>query len=207
VTRVSQVFIALVALAAATALDGLAYEHIVLKNVYETDWGRLLRIIGFLPTWAIVAVALMQASAPPQNAAAQPPSPRWRGALPLISATLGGLVAEVLKILLRRERPSAHGGAYVFRDWSERTFSSGGLALPSSHVLVAFAGAAMLARMQPRLAWLAFGLAAGCALTRIMARAHFLSDVVLAALLGWLVAELLWRWTKRGTQLFARRGV
>jgi membrane-associated phospholipid phosphatase len=115
----------------------------------------------------------------------------------LIAAALGGLAAELLKLLLRRERPEAHAGEYVFRSWSSHPLSTAGLALPSSHALVAFAAAAMLARLYPRASWLWFTLAAGCALTRVLARAHFLSDVTLAAIVGWLVAAGLWRWYLR----------
>ena len=110
------------------------------------------------------------------------------------SAALGGLAAEILKLLIRRERPAVHDGLYGFRDFGERTWSTAGLALPSSHTLVAFAGAAMLARLYPRARWVGYTLAAGCAATRVLARAHFVSDVVLAAGLGWLVA---WALSKR----------
>lgn len=171
------------AMLAATLVDPWAYQTLILPGVYEKDWGRLLRIMGFLPTWAIVSAAILLGG--PRDA------PRVRAFLPLIAAAAGGIVAEVLKLLLRRERPVPHEGEYFFRAWSDRPFSSGGLALPSSHALVAFAAAAMLARMYPRAAWLWYSLAAGCGLTRVLARAHFLSDVVLAALVGWLVAALL----------------
>jgi len=36
-------------------------------------------------------------------------------------------------------------------------------------------------------------LAAGCAMSRVAAHAHFLSNVTAAAVLGIVVAELLWR--------------
>jgi membrane-associated phospholipid phosphatase len=154
----------------------------------------MLRVVGFLPTWAVVSAALVlsgPASAPMSA------NSRWRAMLPLIAATLGGLAAEVLKLLLRRERPEAHAGAYVFRSWRDHPLSSSGLALPSSHALVAFAAAAMLARLYPRARWLWYALAAGCALTRVMARAHFLSDVTLSTIIGWAVAALIWRWYLR----------
>jgi undecaprenyl-diphosphatase len=106
---------------------------------------------------------------------------------------MGGLLAEILKLILRRDRPRAHDGEYVFRAFSDRPFHSGGLALPSSHVLVAFSAAAMLARLFPRAAPVWFLLATGCAYTRVATRAHFVSDVMLAALVGFLVPVLLLR--------------
>jgi membrane-associated phospholipid phosphatase len=40
----------------------------------------------------------------------------------------------------------------------------------------------------------AYLLAVGCGLTRILAHAHFASDVVAGAIGGWAVVALLWRW-------------
>jgi len=105
---------------------------------------------------------------------------------------VAGLVCEVLKILLRRERPGLHDGTYFFRSFTDHPFSTGAIGLPSSHTMVAFAGAGMASYLFPRTwpAWLL--LAAGCAFTRVAAQAHFLSDVVLAAIAGLFVARLAW---------------
>jgi membrane-associated phospholipid phosphatase len=154
----------------------------------------MLRIAGFLPTWGIISVALLLCVARTEATSA---AARWRAVSPLIAATVGGIVAEILKLLLRRERPEAHAGAYVFRSWADHPLSTSGLALPSSHALVAFSAAAMLARMYPRARWLWYAVAAGCALTRVLARAHFLSDVTLSAIVGWIVAAGVARWTLR----------
>jgi membrane-associated phospholipid phosphatase len=58
---------------------------------------------------------------------------------------------------------------------------------------VAVAAAAVLARLFPGAALLWYGLALGCALTRVASGAHFFSDAVLAALVGYVVTLLLWR--------------
>lgn len=174
--------------ALALFADQWAYHAWHDPKVYERDWGRLLRVIGFLGTWVALAVAMvLQEGGDP----AKQPLARRRGLLLVGSATLGGLVAELLKLLIRRERPMVHEGLYGFREFADRTFSTSGLAMPSSHTLVAFAGAAMLARLYPRARWVGYVLAAGCGVSRVMARAHFVSDVVLAAGCGWIVAFLL----------------
>lgn len=179
-----------VAFAAACLVDQWAYQQLHDPKVYERDWGRMLRVMGFLGTWVALAltVALHEGTEPARRALA-----KRRGWLLFWSAALGGVVAEVGKLLLRRERPEVHDGAYGFRAFTDHPFSTSGLALPSSHVLVAFGGAAMLARLFPRARWVGYTLAVGCALTRVMARAHFVSDVALAAGLGWLVAFALTR--------------
>lgn len=179
-----------VAFALSCLIDKWAYDTLHYAAVYDKDWGRLLRIMGFLGTWAALALAIgLQEGAEPARRALA----RRRAWLIIASPALGGLVAEVFKLILRRQRPAVHEGLYGFRPFDERTWSTSGLALPSSHALVAFAGAAMLARLYPRARWVGYTLAIGCGVSRIFARAHFVSDVVLAAGLGWLVAWALAR--------------
>lgn len=180
----------LIAFVAATFVDTWAYHHLTNPAVYDRDWGRLLRVMGFLGTWVALAVALWLHERGDDRLGALAARRGW---LLLGSAAFGGLLAEVLKLLIRRERPAVHDGLYGFRDFAERTWSTAGLALPSSHALVAFGGAAMLARLYPRARWVGYVLAAGCAITRVLAQAHFVSDVVLAAGLGWIVAWMLAR--------------
>jgi len=176
--------------ALACALDTWAWQHLRVEDVYGKDWGRLLRIAGFLPTWMLGSLALILTDAGPGS-----PPPRrfwWRGMLLTVAPLVAGLICEVLKILLRRERPGLHDGTYFFRSFADHPFSTGAIGLPSSHTMVAFAGAGMASYLFPR-SWPAWMLlAAGCAFTRVAAQAHFLSDVVLAGMAGLLVARLLW---------------
>jgi membrane-associated phospholipid phosphatase len=193
-TSARSAYIALAVTIAATAVAMLAdrtlYTYLHAPEVYEKDFGRLLRIMGFAGTWVALAVAvgLTHGGDDASRLVA-----RRRGWLVFWSPMLAGGIAEVVKILVRRERPALNDGAYGFRPWDERTWSGAGLAFPSSHTAVAFGGAFMLARIFPRARWVGYVLAAGCGLTRVFARAHFLSDTVFAAGLGWLVSWLLWR--------------
>jgi membrane-associated phospholipid phosphatase len=59
--------------------------------------------------------------------------------------------------------------------------------------MVAFGAAFMLAYLFPRARWVWFALAAGCGITRVLARAHFVSDVVVAAVAALATTALLWR--------------
>jgi membrane-associated phospholipid phosphatase len=186
----------ILALAVAFIGDRWAYDHVEMARVYDEDWGRLLRIVGFVPTWMLIALGLWLHERGAFEHA------RRRAGLIVASPLLAGAAAELLKLALRRERPVAHDGEYFFRAFSERTFSTGGLALPSSHTMVAFGGAAMLAYMYPRTRWLWLVLAAGCALTRVLARAHFLSDVVVGALAA--LATTAWLWNRFGRTYFLR---
>lgn len=169
----------------ATLADPWAYANVVNEGVYDHDWGRLLRVMGFLPLWFLAAAALWLTTTTQSGR---------RGAILLVAApTLAGGVGELMKLLIRRERPNLTDGEYLFRSFDDRLFSSSGLGMPSTHVIVAFAAAAVLARLWPRASVIWYGLAAGCALTRVWTRAHFLSDVVVAAVVAYAIVALLWR--------------
>jgi membrane-associated phospholipid phosphatase len=183
---------ALVLVIAAHAADRWAYEALAVEGVYEEDWGRMLRVMGFLPFWLAAGIALVLHDWPLRLPGSVRPAVR-RGLLLVGSAALSGGVGELLKLLFRRERPRAHDGEYFFRAFTDRPLHSGGLALPSSHAIIAFGAAAMLARLFPRASPVWYALAAGCGLTRVAAGAHFLSDIAVAFLAAWAVAALLWR--------------
>ena len=105
----------------------------------------------------------------------------------MLSAGLSGLLAEIGKLLIRRGRPGEVAG-YTFHALPA-DLSTAGLGLPSSHAAVAFGGAFFLARCYPRIAPVVVAWACGCGLSRVLDGAHFVSDVVAAAGLAWLVAR------------------
>jgi membrane-associated phospholipid phosphatase len=185
------VALAIIAIVMAHVLDGPVFRAIRIERIHDQDLGRMFRVMGFLPLWLLAGAALMLHERPRLGRAW-----RSRGGLLIAGATLGGIAAELLKLVVRRLRPGELG-EYVFRPYTERPFSTGGLGLPSSHALVAFGAAAILSRMFPR-AWLVWWLLAwGCAFTRVAAGAHFFSDVVAAAIVGWAIGALVWRWRER----------
>ena len=169
------------------SLDHWTYAHVYHRDLYDRDWARMLRLFGWWPTWALAALSVWLHRRGADAALAT------RQALLLAgSVAASGLLCEVLKLLIRRERPDVGAGYGVFRAWSEHAFSTAGLATPSSHTMVAFATATMAARLFPRLRWLLYALACGCAATRVLAHAHFLSDVTFGAVLGWAVGWGMW---------------
>lgn len=178
---------AALAIVASLLLDRWTFEHVVYARTLDEDWGRLLRVMGFLPTWGIAALALWLHERGVVAAA------RRRALLLIASPAVAGIAAEILKLSFRRGRPLVADGDYVFRPFTERPFSTGGLALPSSHTMVAFGAAAMLAYLFPKARWVWLSLAIGCGLTRILSQAHFLSDVVVAAIAAFATTSWLWR--------------
>ena len=174
------VFAAAVATTAALLLDPWTWHHLRMPAVYDRDWGRLFRVFGTLYFWGPLAIAVWLEGRP-------------RAWLLVLGPLLAGGGAELIKILVRRERPALHDGGYVFRAFADRPFDTHDIGFPSSHVMVAFAGAAGLARLFPRTAPVASLLAAGCGLSRVLAQAHFASDVMAGGIAGWAVATMLWR--------------
>lgn len=179
---VAVAIVGVIGIVIAHLIDPWMFDHFRMDDIYGEDWGRLLRVLGYLPLWFVLALALWLHEVPRM----------WRRPAALaLTPAIAGIAGELLKLLLRRERPGAHEGAYYFRPFSERTFSSSGLALPSSHAVVAFGAAAILSRLFPR-AWVIWwALAWGCALSRVAAGAHFLSDVVVSAVVGWFAGLLI----------------
>lgn len=178
--------IALVLSVAAHLLDHAVWSALRDARVNDKDWGRLLRSMGYLPTWVIIGGGFWLEDRGRAGWG-------WRGGLCVLAPALGGGVAELLKIVVRRLRPNPDEFVYVWRPFAEDLWSTRGLGMPSSHVAVAFAGAAVLSRLLPRGWWLWYVLAAGCAATRVLALGHFLSDTVVAALVGYVTGVLLVR--------------
>ena len=199
------VAVAVTSIIVAHLLDHAVWQHVRDPRVNDRDWGRLLRSMGYLPTWIVVAGALwLQDSGSARRSA--DPSTRWgrRGGLMVLAPAVAGALGEVLKMLFRRQRPSPDVFGYQWRPFSEDLISTKGLGLPSSHAIVAFAAAAVLARLFPRAWWLWYLLASGCVMTRLLSLGHFFSDTVVAAFLGYAVGVVMARSGGFGKSLQAR---
>jgi membrane-associated phospholipid phosphatase len=163
-------------------LDRRVFLACLGRGYHDNDWGRMFRVAGFLPTWLVVAAAMALVDRGGGRA--------WRRAWPLVAGAAGsGLAAEVLKRLIGRERPltELHFGTYYFKPFLHGLWDDHNLGIPSSHAAVAFGAAFMLARLWPAV-WPAALLAAvGCAVQRVAAGAHFLSDVYTGAVVAYIV--------------------
>jgi membrane-associated phospholipid phosphatase len=174
------------AIAVAHLGDEIVWRALRDPRVNERDWGRFLRSMGYLPLWIALAAALWLHDRPGRGWG-------WRGGLLLAAPAAGGIAAELLKLLVRRLRPDEATFGYAFRAFTDAPLSTRGLGMPSSHVMVAFGGAAALARLFPETRPVGYILAAGCALTRVLTTQHYLSDVVAAAALGWIIGDVVSR--------------
>lgn len=178
--------VAIAAVGIASALDRPFAEYVARHPSGYSEMNTLLRMAGYVPLWTIVAIAFAMIDA----------RLGWRGVwsrggLLFASVVVSGGAAEVLKMLVRRQRPTPPFAEYLFRPWPQDTFSSAGLGWPSSHVAVAFAAVWVLCRVHPRasLVWILIG--GGCAVSRVAHNGHYLSDVVGAAALSYGVVLAL----------------
>src|SRR5712692_7089279 len=100
-------------------------------------------------------------------------------------AAINSLVAvEGLKYSLRRDRPYQGDGSGQF-------FQSGGTSFPSEHAAAAWSVAGVIAHEYPGpfTKIMAYGLASLVSVSRVKARQHFPSDVVVGSVIGNLIAQ------------------
>lgn len=110
----------------------------------------------------------------------------------LLAMMLAGLTGTVIKRSVPRARPSVHSDA----GWGGPRFNSKYHSFPSGHVAAStgFFGVLLIARRRIGLAYLAIPILIG--LSRMYIGAHYLSDVVCAAILGifcaFVVLHFVW---------------
>jgi membrane-associated phospholipid phosphatase len=147
--------------------------------------------MGFLPTWLMVGAALGLADRGRVGGGGV------RAWALVVGAGLSGLAAEVLKRLIGRERPvtGEHVGTYFYKPFLHGLVDDHNLGIPSSHAAVAFGAAFVMVRVWPRIWPVAVLAGVGCAAQRVMAGAHFMTDVYAAVVIAYAVtAWLFGRW-------------
>jgi len=100
-------------------------------------------------------------------------------------------VEQGMKLIFWRERPSQDGARGHFFESDAGIDSS----FPSSHSVVAWSAAAVLAGEYPS-RWsqlFIYSAAAGVSVTRILGQQHFPSDVLVGSAAGWLVGRYVFR--------------
>jgi len=97
------------------------------------------------------------------------------------------VVDEVMKAVTMRERPTLDGAKGKFFQSSVGLNSS----FPSTHSIIAWSSATVIAEEYggPLTQITAYGLATGVSLTRVLAKQHFPSDVLVGSAVGWMVGR------------------
>ena len=99
-------------------------------------------------------------------------------------------VNEALKLITSRARPTPTGG-----DGSFFTSSHSASSFPSNHAMLSWAAASVVAHEYPGVLTkiLVYGGASAVSFSRVTARQHFPSDVVVGSALGWLIGRQVYR--------------
>jgi membrane-associated phospholipid phosphatase len=151
--------------------------HIPTIRIVASQWHQLGSTLGFVAFFGALIVAARAAIKP--------------AAFALV---LTGVVAQIIKHCVGRERPNWSHDATVFYG-PLGVLNSGPRvpidSFPSGHTAAAFAMAGILAWRWPRATWLWYFLATGVAVSRVLVDVHFPSDVILGALLGTLVCQMV----------------
>lgn len=109
------------------------------------------------------------------------------------AVAIGQLTVEFLKAMTHRSRPRDNQGPY---DFGGAGWSSDNTSFPSGHsagawsVMTVFATEFKDTKIVPILA---YGLAAMTSFSRVYKNAHWVSDVTLGALVGWISGKLMYK--------------
>lgn len=189
--RLAWALAACVLLLLASLLDHMAFNIFSGQAKLESrEWYKMFRQVGNWPVWILIGLAValaMHRRAPERTPIHQGPG---AGILIIASSGLSGLAAELLKLIVGRMRPGPYG-LYQFKPFLHGFIDGSNLGMASSHTAVAFGGAFMVLRLFPAAAPVALFAAAGCALTRLLSGAHFLSDVTVGVMLAYAVSAAL----------------
>lgn len=180
----------------ALFLDPWVAEYLREPDIYDSVIASLVRVLGLLVFWVVLGVTLTLSTS--QRLA------RDRTLLVIGAPLLSNLLAIILKLIIRRERPAFTPGLIDLGTFTTSPLYTGAYSMPSVDAAIAAAGCTILGHLWPRTRWLWAFLAILCAAGRAASGAHYLSDVTVGSVLGWLVASALWRKVAREDRYYSR---
>jgi undecaprenyl-diphosphatase len=183
------IVIAAIAIVIAFRFDDTVRDFIAQHQ--DPTMRNLMRNVSFFGDWpSHVALGLLLL-----GIAWQRHSKKWMRIFlsMLVAMAIAGVAGTVIKRSIPRARPSVK----TELRWGGPRFSTKYHAFPSGHAVAstAFFGVLVFARRRVGLACLPIPILIG--LSRMYLGAHYLSDVVCAAILGIICAAIVWRFLAR----------
>lgn len=167
----------------------VSLDHDAIWATRELHWGPATAVFALISTWWVKGPLLV--------AVGWFADVRGRRLVPLIAlaATVSFFVASavnhVLKDLVARARPPEAIGL------DPLVGVPGSPSFPSGHAMSAFATAAVVAVLAPRMRWPVLALAALVGLSRVYLGVHFWLDVLVGSVLGFAIGAAC-AWPMRG---------
>jgi undecaprenyl-diphosphatase len=152
-------------------------DRVLLEAVEGLRWGPLTLVFLMLSAWWMKGVAFVAVGAVGDVRARRPVPIATLVAA--ISVGIGSILVALIKESVDRARPE-HADPTI----EAAVATPGSPSFPSGHTATAFAAAAVVGAIYPRLRWPLFALAALVGLSRIYLGVHFALDVVAGAMLG-----------------------
>ncbi len=179
------IVIAVIAIAVAFHFDGAVRDFMAQnQSPGMHKFMRNVSLFGDWPSHVVLGLLLL-------GIAWRRHSKRWMRIFlsMLVAMAIAGVAGTVIKRTVPRARPSVKSELR----WGGPRFSTKYHAFPSGHVVAstAFFGVLIFARRRVGFACLPIPILIG--LSRMYLGAHYLSDVVCAAVLGILCAAIVWR--------------
>jgi undecaprenyl-diphosphatase len=174
--------IAILAVFISLYLDNVFIENISLIRNSVLDWVFLL--ITFVSSEVILLLILTALFLWRDN------KRRW--ILPVwLSIGVSALVSFILKLAIQKPRPYQTGIISLLPSLSEASHDLWNFSFPSSHAMLAFCAIPILAEQYPKLkkVWIAFAVL--IAFSRIYFGLHFVSDIIIGALMGYVIGLLV----------------
>ena len=97
------------------------------------------------------------------------------------------VVSYVLKILIARPRPFLFHSLSILAITFKDNYLTWNSSFPSFHAVLVFCALPILSKEFRKLKWAWFGFAVIIALSRVYLGAHFFSDVLCGAIIGYLI--------------------
>jgi membrane-associated phospholipid phosphatase len=193
-------------------LCGLSFlcDQVVVDWVKGHEWISLKSIAGFLSKWGD-GPALMLFGCLGLGLAS---IARHRVAFKIllcmmIAAMISGAIVNPVRLFTGRARPSNTEAVQewngLWRGRESLLFNSQYHSFPSGHTGVAFALFGVLLFADRRHGWWALLAAAAIAWSRVYSNAHYLSDVMVGALLGLVSASFVWERIEPRVERLLRR--
>ncbi len=117
--------------------------------------------------------------------------------LPLwLTLFLSAVVAFLLKVMVQRPRPFQLGIVSTLPTLMEKSFTTWNFSFPSFQAMLAFCAIPILIKEFPKLkyAWILFAVLV--AFSRVYFGLHFLSDVIVGGLIGYLIGTIVIKYEK-----------